>query len=141
MALSSGGDYSEIYVEDTDATSLTMSSGKMETAVSGRNFGAGVRVFHGTNSVYVYTNDGSETGLARRADHGLLGGDLGQVAVREAEVRGDAGCREEQLVRPQIAQRLFRSRAAERVMAPPELAAGREQGDVRDTWSATCASF
>ncbi len=67
-ALSSGGDFSEIYLEDTDATTMTMTSGKMETAVSGRSFGAGVRVFKGTNSVYVYTNDGSEAGLVKAAE-------------------------------------------------------------------------
>jgi TldD protein len=68
VALSSGGDFSEIYLEDADATSLMMSSGKMETAVSGRTFGAGIRVFRGTNSVYVYTNDGSEAGFVKAAE-------------------------------------------------------------------------
>lgn len=84
-ALASGGDFSEIYLEDTDATTLTMSSGKMETAVSGRSFGAGVRVFKGTNSVYVYTNDGSEAGLLNAAGQaaaaiGALGSD-GNVSL------------------------------------------------------------
>ena len=79
-ALCSGGDFSEIYLEDTDATTLSMSSGKMETAVSGRSFGAGVRVFKGTNSAYVYTNDGSEAGLMHAAEQaaaaiGALGAD------------------------------------------------------------------
>jgi TldD protein len=79
-ALCSGGDFSEIYLEDTDATTLTMTRGKMETAVSGRSFGAGVRVFKGTNSVYVYTNDCSEAGLLQAAEQaaaaiGALGSD------------------------------------------------------------------
>src|ERR1700686_5279111 len=79
-ALSSGGDFSEIYLEDTDATSLTMSSGKMETAVSGRSFGAGVRVFRGTNSVYVYTNGGSEAGLLHAAEQAAAAvGPLGET--------------------------------------------------------------
>ena len=85
-ALCSGGDFSEIYLEDTDSTALTMSSGKMETAVSGRTFGAGVRVFRGTNSVYVYTNDGSEAGLLKAAEQaaaaiGALGSE-GNVSLR-----------------------------------------------------------
>ena len=67
-ALASGGDFSEIYLEDTDATTLTMASGKLETATSGRSFGAGVRVFRGTRSVYVYTNDCSEAGLLSAAE-------------------------------------------------------------------------
>ncbi len=79
-ALCSGGDFSEIYLEDADATSLAMSSGKMETAVSGRTFGAGIRVFKGTNAAYVYTNDGSEAGLLHAAEQaaaaiGALGGE------------------------------------------------------------------
>lgn len=85
-ALSSGGDFSEIYLEDSDATTLTMSSGKMETAVSGRSYGAGIRVFRGTNSVYVYTNDCGEAGLLKAAEQaaaavGALGGE-GSVSLR-----------------------------------------------------------
>ncbi len=67
-ALASGGDFSEIYLEDTDATTLTMASGKLETANSGRSFGAGVRVFQGNRSVYVYTNDCTEAGLLSAAE-------------------------------------------------------------------------
>ena len=67
-ALCSGGDFSEIYLEDTDSTTLTMSAGRMETAVSGRSFGAGIRVFKGANCVYVYTNDCSEAGLIQAAE-------------------------------------------------------------------------
>ena len=42
----------------------------MENALSGRDYGAGIRIFKGLNSVYVYTNDTSRDGLvdtARRA--------------------------------------------------------------------------
>lgn len=79
-ALCSGADFSELYLEDTDATTLTMTRGKMETAVSGRSFGAGIRVIKGTNSVYVYTNDCSEAGLVSAAEQaaaaiGALGDD------------------------------------------------------------------
>jgi TldD protein len=85
-ALSSGGDFSEIYLEDTDATTLTMSGGKMETAVSGRTFGAGVRVFRGTNSVYVYTNDCTDTGLLKAAEQAAAAvgalGEAGPVGLR-----------------------------------------------------------
>jgi len=84
-AKSSGGDFSEIYLEDSDATTLTMSSGKMETAVSGRSYGAGIRAIKGTNSVYVYTNDCTAAGLLSAAEQasaaiGTLG-DMGSVSI------------------------------------------------------------
>ncbi len=67
QALSTGGDFAEIYFEDSEGTTLQMIDNHMENAISGRNHGAGVRVFKGTNSVYVYTNDTSETGLLETA--------------------------------------------------------------------------
>ena len=66
-ALSTGGDFAEIFLEDTDVTALTMIDGKMDEAISGRDHGAGVRVLKGTDSVYVYTNDTSPAGLLRTA--------------------------------------------------------------------------
>lgn len=62
-ALKTGGDFAEIYVEDKKSTSLSMSDNALENAVSGRSHGAGIRVFKGNNSVYVYTNDSSLKGL------------------------------------------------------------------------------
>ncbi len=69
-ALKTGGDFAEIFLEDRLNNVLTMCSGKIETVNSGRLHGAGVRIFSGLRSVYVYTNDTSEKGLmdcARRA--------------------------------------------------------------------------
>ena len=62
-ALKTGGDFAEIYVEDKKSTSLNMADNALENAVSGRSHGAGIRVFKGNNSVYVYTNDSSLKGL------------------------------------------------------------------------------
>ncbi len=62
-ALKTGGDFAEIYAEDKKSTSLSMADNALETAVSGRSHGAGIRVFKGNNSVYVYTNDSSLQGL------------------------------------------------------------------------------
>lgn len=67
QALSTGGDFAEIYFEDSEGTTLQMIDNHMENAISGRNHGAGVRVFKGVNSVYVYTNDTSENGLMETA--------------------------------------------------------------------------
>lgn len=69
-ATKTGGDFAEIFLEDRLNHSLSMLSGKVETVNSLRLHGAGVRVFSGTQGIYVYTNDTSEAGLlacARRA--------------------------------------------------------------------------
>jgi len=67
-ALRTGGDFAELFAEDTHTTSLQMLTGCLQEAVSGRNHGAGIRVFKGMDTVYVYTNDTSPAGLLAAAD-------------------------------------------------------------------------
>ena len=62
-ALSTGGDFAEIFMEDTSASNMLMRNGDVEQALSSRNHGAGIRIFNGLNSVYSYTNDTSLSGL------------------------------------------------------------------------------
>ncbi|HBN85485.1 MAG TPA: peptidase C69, partial [Clostridiales bacterium] len=61
-ALSTGGDFAEIYVEDTESTGLTMLGGKVYKASAGRDYGVGIRIFNGYNAIYAYTcgNDKEE---------------------------------------------------------------------------------
>lgn len=69
-ALATGGDFSELFFEDRVSDTLSMTDGKIENAVTGRSCGAGIRVYKGLNSVYVYTNNVSAEGLlacARKA--------------------------------------------------------------------------
>lgn len=66
-ATETGGDFAEIFVEDKTSSSLNMVGGIVEKAVSGRNFGVGVRIFNGYFSVYAYTNDSSEENLIKVA--------------------------------------------------------------------------
>lgn len=66
-AVATGGDFAEIFVEDKAASSLNMIGGIVEKAVSGRDFGAGIRILKGFFSVYAYTNDLSEDNLIRVA--------------------------------------------------------------------------
>ena len=76
-AVRTGGDFAEIFLEDRVNHSLIMRSGRLESVDSGRNHGAGVRVFTGTNAIYVYTNDTSREGLlncARQAAAAVRGG-------------------------------------------------------------------
>lgn len=56
-ALSTGGDFAEIFVENTLKTNLNVIDAKVDAALSARTFGAGVRVMKGTKSVYAATND------------------------------------------------------------------------------------
>jgi len=55
-ALSTGGDFAEVFVEDKYNTGITMIGGKVDSSISGRDFGVGIRIFKGFNSVYAYTN-------------------------------------------------------------------------------------
>ncbi len=76
-AVRTGGDFAEIFVEDRIDNTIAMRSGRIETANTGRLHGAGVRVFSGTNAVYVHTNDTSREGLmacARQAAAAVKGG-------------------------------------------------------------------
>ena len=82
-ALKTGGDFAEIFAEDTLSNNLTMTDNRMENALSAHRYGAGLRVFKGTQTVYVYTNDLTETGLTRLADQAA-------AAMGAAQVQGPA---------------------------------------------------
>ena len=88
-ALSTGGDFSEIFIEDRYDNSLALQSGKIEKAISGRDFGIGIRIFSGLESIYTYTNDFSEEGLlaaAKRAALAIKGGASGTIQPLQKEI-------------------------------------------------------
>ena len=66
-ALAGGGDLSELFFEDTRRNSLEYRDSKVQTVLSGRDYGAGIRVLNGLNYVYAYTADVSEAGLMAAA--------------------------------------------------------------------------
>ena len=75
-ALKTGGDFSELYLEDTEMNTMSMIDGKVENANYQRKVGAGVRVLKGTRSAYAYSADTGETALlacARAAASALNG--------------------------------------------------------------------
>jgi TldD protein len=83
-ALSSGGDFSELFLESRDDLSIRCVDGEVRGITSLHIHGAGIRVFRGTRSVYVYANDTSPEGLlllARKA--------AGLLPRAEASPRGD----------------------------------------------------
>lgn len=80
-ALSSGGDFAELYIEDGFSNTLSMTDGKVEDAVYRRSCGAGVRVFSGVRSVYAYTTGYSKEDLIRtaKAAAAAISGNGGEV--------------------------------------------------------------
>ena len=74
-ALATGGDYAEIYAEDTDSESVFLENGKVEACGRNKTYGCGIRILKGFQSVYGYTSDlsrksmvGLATKLAARFD-------------------------------------------------------------------------
>ena len=62
-----GADFAGIYVEQTESQSINMVGGKVDKANRGQDYGIGIRLFKGTNSVYGYTNDSSRDNLLKTA--------------------------------------------------------------------------
>ncbi|MCL1854728.1 MAG: TldD/PmbA family protein [Clostridia bacterium] len=75
-ALSTGGDFAELFLEDRRNHSLMFRGNRVETVLSGRLHGAGLRVFVGLNAIYTYTNATDREGLLRCGMHAA-------AAVRE----------------------------------------------------------
>lgn len=71
-ALITGGDFAEIFVEDTLNTNITMLNGSVENTISGRIYGIGIRIFKGLKSVYAYTNNSSLNSLLETAEKAAL---------------------------------------------------------------------
>ena len=88
-ALSTGGDFSEVFIEDRYANTLALQDGKIERSISGRDFGIGIRIFSGLQNVYTYTTDFSEEGLvkaAKRAALAIKGGGNGIIHPLQKEI-------------------------------------------------------
>ncbi len=66
-ALETGGDFAEIYLEDTRRNRLMLMDERLDSVTSDRAHGAGVRVFSGVSAYYATTNDTTPEGLVRAA--------------------------------------------------------------------------
>ncbi len=66
-ALSTGGDFAEVFVEDRTNNGIVMIGGKVESTMSGRDYGIGIRIFKGFNSIYAYTNKSDRDTLIETA--------------------------------------------------------------------------
>lgn len=90
-ALSTGGDFAEIYVEDRMNNGIVMIGGKVESTMSGRDYGVGIRIFKGFNSIYAYTSKSDRETListAKRAAAAVEGsnGDI-PINLTKSDVR------------------------------------------------------
>ncbi|RDY28016.1 TldD/PmbA family protein [Romboutsia weinsteinii] len=61
--LVTGGDFAEIFEEDVISNSIGILDSKVDSAIGGRSYGIGLRIFKGLKSVYAYTNDNTVSGL------------------------------------------------------------------------------
>lgn len=134
-AVRTGGDFAEIFMEDRIDHAMGMRSHKLESATTSRTHGAGVRVFSGTNAIYVYTNDTSREGLmncARQAAAAVRGG---RGCVVEPFKPWDASRPEEILLLPTDvkaalkAEKLRAAEAAARSVSPEIVQVMANYGD------------
>lgn len=65
--LVTGGDFAEIFEEDSISNSIGIIDDKVENALGGRTYGVGIRIFKGFKSIYAYTNDNTLSGLVDTA--------------------------------------------------------------------------
>ncbi|PRR83203.1 TldD/PmbA family protein [Clostridium vincentii] len=61
--LVTGGDFAEIFEEDSISNSIGIIDNKVENALGGRTYGVGIRIFKGFKSIYAYTNDNTLSSL------------------------------------------------------------------------------
>lgn len=61
--LITGGDFAEIFEEDCISNSISLIDNKIESALGGRTYGVGIRIFKGLKCVYGYTNNNSLSAL------------------------------------------------------------------------------
>ncbi len=68
LAGSNGASFAELYVERWRKKSMRLINKELKEANSGIEYGAGLRLFYGTDVVYAYTNDLDEKSLLELAD-------------------------------------------------------------------------
>ncbi len=66
-ALSTGASFAEIFMEDNVKNSVSVINGKVDRALSGRDYGLGIRLICGEKAIYVYTNDTASDNLLKMA--------------------------------------------------------------------------
>jgi TldD protein len=86
-AIDHGGDFAEVFFEDTTRHNVVYRDDKVETALVGVDYGAGVRVMSGTNSAYAYSSDVSEKALVEAAKSAAQALKAAQGSMRDLVVQ------------------------------------------------------
>lgn len=92
-AMARGGEFAEIYVEDTLGADAVLDEEKIRSATIGANRGMGIRVLKGIKVGYAYSDDFSPEALLRTAETAAL-------------IAGGRGSWQPQPLRPQMARPL-----------------------------------
>ena len=66
-AISNGGEWAEVFVEDRQNASADFDEGRVEAMVSSRDLGAGIRVTVGEVTGFAHTSDLTRGGLSEAA--------------------------------------------------------------------------
>ncbi|MFO7974248.1 MAG: TldD/PmbA family protein [Candidatus Hydrogenedentota bacterium] len=66
-ALQNGGEFAEIFMEETARTSISFENNKVEKVITGTDVGAGIRHLSGDRTLYGHTNELSEKSLVALA--------------------------------------------------------------------------
>ncbi|MDR7870443.1 MAG: TldD/PmbA family protein [Tissierellaceae bacterium] len=88
-ALSRGGDFAEIFLEDKNNANMRMVGGILENNISGKDYGVGIRILDKFNSIYAYTNDSSRDNLIKVAKQAAQALNQGQVDIRLNLMKSD----------------------------------------------------
>jgi len=67
-ALSKGGDYADVFIEQRHEVSIKLEDNKIERVISGIDAGIGIRAIHKGKSAYAFSNDFSENTLFELAE-------------------------------------------------------------------------
>jgi TldD protein len=89
-AVKNGGEFADIYFEDTFNTSIVCEENRIEKVITGRDRGCGIRVISNLKTYYAYTNDVTEEGLLEVAGVVAKGVREGNIAVDIGPIRKEA---------------------------------------------------
>ncbi|MBI1921938.1 MAG: TldD/PmbA family protein [Geobacter sp.] len=67
-ALARGGEFADIYFEDTSSTAIVCEDGNIEKVIAGADRGVGIRVISDLRTAYAFTNDLSQSSLMELAE-------------------------------------------------------------------------
>ncbi len=73
LALKNGGDFAEIYVEDSKSNDISLVGDKVEEASYSRKYGTGIRVMYKNQSAYAYTSGTDREDLIKTAKAAAVG--------------------------------------------------------------------